>query len=279
MARQKRSENTYQKINTIFKRDAYNVIMPYDEFVEPEFEYLRNLKWRGEEKIDGTNIRIEVIPHIEYVVEFENNIELVETDEVYGVTYDVKYKGKTDNAQIPPRLLKHLEDKYPKIKVLEVLGLKEFIDIKEFPDYKWKNENDVPMYTIYGEGYGIGIQSGGNYIMNGNEFIVFDVKVNNIWLKTEARDEIANKLGAPIVPFIGYFTIDEAIDYVRKGFKSTIAENKNYMAEGLVLRTDLGLLNRMGKRLITKIKYEDFQKYRNVYGTDEKVEQPKNEYY
>jgi hypothetical protein len=51
------------------------------------------------------------------------------------------------------------------------------------------------------------------------------------------------------------------------------------MAEGLVLRTDLGLRNRMGKRLIVKIKYEDFQKYRAVYGTDEKVDQPKNENY
>ena len=47
----------------------------------------------------------------------------------------------------------------------------------------------------------------------------------------------------------------------------------------MVLRTDLGLRNRMGKRLIVKVKYEDFKKYRNVYGTDEKVDQPKNEKY
>jgi hypothetical protein len=108
---------------------------------------------------------------------------------------------------------------------------------------------------------------------------VFDVKVNDIYLLTSARDEIATKLGAPIVPFMGYFTLDEAIDFVRKGFKSTIAENKEFIAEGLVLRTDLGLRNRMGKRLIVKVKYEDFKKYRNVYGTDEKVDQPKNEKY
>ena len=56
MGRQKRSKNTYQKINTIFFRDTKNIIMPYEPFVEPEFEYLRGLKWRGEEKIDGTNI-------------------------------------------------------------------------------------------------------------------------------------------------------------------------------------------------------------------------------
>ena len=106
------------------------------------------------------------------------------------------------------------------------------------------------------------------------------MKVNDIYLKTDARDEIATKLGAPIVPLIGYFTLDEAIDFVRKGFRSVVAENPEVkMAEGLVLRTDLGLRNRMGKRLIVKVKYEDFQKYRNVYGTDDPVEQPHNENY
>ena len=287
MGKQKRSENTYQKINTIFMRDAKNVIMPYEPFTEPEFEYLRSLKWRGEEKIDGTNMRIEVKSSIEYKQEYENNIELIDTDEPIGVHFNVRIAGKTDNAQIPKNLLKHMQEKYPDDKVLASLGLKNFIPVEEWAEHKWVNANGNPdpsiiptMYTIYGEGYGEGIQSGGWYIKGGNEFIVFDVKVNNIYLKTDARDEIATKLGAPIVPLWGYFTIDEAIDFVRKGFRSKIAENPEAkMAEGLVLRTDLGLCNRMGKRLIVKIKYEDFQKYRNVYGTDEPVEQEKNKNY
>ena len=274
MGKQKRSENTYQKINTIFMRDAKNVIMPFEPFVEPEFEYLRSLKWRGEEKIDGTNMRIEV-------KKCQVWDDPVEGSRVEGVSFSVRFAGKTDNAQIPPKLLAHMEAKYPKEKVLASLGLKEFIPVEEWEtEHNWLSYDQIPdLYTIYGEGYGLGIQKGGNYIKNGNEFIVFDVKVNDIYLKTDARDEIATKLGAPIVPFIGYFTLDEAIDFVRKGFKSTIAENPDYMAEGLVLRTDLGLRNRMGKRLIVKVKYEDFQKYRAVYGTDEKVDQPKNENY
>lgn len=274
MGKQKRSENTYQKINTIFKRDAKNVIMPYDPFTEPEFEYLRSLKWRGEEKIDGTSMRIEVTKEI---VPSESSV----VPTVAGVKFNVRYAGKTDNAQILPKLLAHMQEKYPDEKVLIALGLKEFIPIEEWIDHKWNSYDDIPnIYTIYGEGYGEGIQSGGWYIKGGNEFIVFDVKVNNIYLKTEARDEIATKLGAPIVPLIGYFTLDEAIDYVRKGFRSKVAESPEVkMAEGLVLRTDLGLCNRMGKRLIVKVKYEDFQKYRNVYGTDEKVEQEVNTHY
>ena len=275
MGKQKRSENTYQKINTIFMRDAKNVIMPFEPFTEPEFEYLRGLKWRGECKIDGTNMRIEVTKE---VVPSETSI----TPRCAGVKFNVRFAGKTDNAQIPPKLLKYMEEKYPKEKVLASLGLKEFIPVEEWEiDHNWLEYDQIPnIYTIYGEGYGAGIQkAGGNYIKDGVGFIVFDVKVNDIYLKTEARDEIATKLGAPIVPFMGYFTLDEAIDFVRKGFRTGLWDNKDFIEEGLVLRTDLGLRNRMGKRLIVKVKYEDFQKYRAVYGTDEKVDQPKNENY
>ena len=280
MGKQKRSENTYQKINTIFMRDAKNVIMPFESFTEPEFEYLRGLKWRGECKIDGTNMRIEVTKRPEYVRGGDYANE--ENRGVLGVYFDVRYAGKTDNAQIPPKLLKHMEEKYPKENVLAVLGLKEYIPHNEWEiDHNWLEYDQIPnIYTIYGEGYGAGIQkAGGNYIKDGVGFIVFDVKVNDIYLKTDARDEIATKLGAPVVPLMGYFTLDEAIDFVRKGFKTGLWDNKDFIEEGLVLRTDLGLRNRMGKRLIVKVKYEDFQKYRAVYGTDEKVDQPKNENY
>jgi hypothetical protein len=282
----KRSENTYQKIDTIFPRDGYNIIMPYAGFVRPEFEFLRNVKWRAEEKIDGTSMRIEVASEIEYIVEYQNNIELVETDEPRGVHFHVRIAGKTDNANIPPKLKAFMEEHYPEDKVLAAFGLQKFIPAQQFADHKWVDENGRPavnkiprIYTVYGEGYGAGIQKGGNYIKDGVSYIVFDVKVDDMYLLTASRDEIAGKLGAPIVPFIGYFTIDEAIDFVRVGFKSTIAENKDYMAEGLVLRTECGLLNRRGERLITKIKTCDFEKYRNKYGTDGPALQPVNEKY
>ena len=275
MGNQKRSENTYQKINTIFMRDANNVIMPYDRFTEPEFEYLRGLKWRASEKIDGTNMRIEVTK----VPIWDGGIE---GRAINGVEFKVRIAGKTDNANIPKNLLKHMQEKYPDEKVLAALGLKEFIPVDEWEnEHNWLSYEQIPnIYTIYGEGYGEGIQSGGWYIKGGNEFIVFDVKVNDIYLKTNVRDEIAAKLGAPVVPLVGYFTLDEAIEFVRKGFRSLIAQNPDAkMAEGLVLRTDPGLRNRMGNRIIVKIKYKDFQKYRAVYGTDDPVEQPKNEFY
>ena len=43
MGKQKRSENTYQKINTLYKRDINNIIMQHYEWSCPEFEYLNAL--------------------------------------------------------------------------------------------------------------------------------------------------------------------------------------------------------------------------------------------
>lgn len=275
---QKRSANTYQKIDTIFKRDKYNVIMPYAGFVDPVFEYLRNVKFDGEEKIDGENYRIEVTS------------ELIQgrDGEYTGVRFSVAFKGKTDNANLCKTLVPFYEEHYPNEKVFNALGIKEFIPLEEFPEHKWyiSKENPIPdvtkvpkMYTIYAEGYGVSIQSGGGYIKDHTELIGFDVKVNDTYLLRENRDEILNKLGMPIVPFIGQFTIDEAIEYVKKGFKSTISQDKNLIAEGLVLRTPLGLKNRRGDRIIVKVKYKDFAKYFSKYGTYDPVEQVENTNY
>ena len=287
MGKQKRSENTYQKIQTVFKRDEKNVIMPYDELTQPEFDFLRSLPWRCEEKIDGTNIRLEA-ERMVVVDERDGQTRLCPEDKwkgllpfggvVKGVQFEVSYKGKTDNADIHKNLLQHLTENYPKDRILESLGLKRFIPVEEWAEHKWQTADDIHLrYTIYGEGYGAKIQkAGGNYLSQGNGFIVFDVKVDDLYLLASARDEIAAKLGSPVVPFIGMMTLDQAIDLVRTGFKSCIAENKDFMAEGLVIRNELGLKTRRGERIITKLKTCDFQKYRAVYGTLDKVEQHVN---
>ena len=91
---QKRSENTYQKINTIFKRDENNIIMPDAEFAIPELEWLHNCKFDATEKIDGTNIRIEVVPTLNVMSSTSHRND--------AFMFIVRYMGKTDNAQIPP---------------------------------------------------------------------------------------------------------------------------------------------------------------------------------
>ena len=257
MGKQKRSENTYQKINTIFKRDANNVIMPYDEFALPELEWMRNCKFDAEEKVDGMNTRIEVTR--EFITsDIGNNI---------GIKWNVAYKvlnalGLTKEMYVTDELMQE--------KKWSVLNT-------QFNVYELDETKIPKRYTLYGEGYGAGIQSAG-YYRKDNSFIGFDVKVDDMYLLRENRDEIFNKLGVDIVPFMGTFTVDEAIEFVKKGFNSKVAEEP-HLAEGLVLRTPMGLQSRRGERIIFKVKTCDFMKYFNTYGTYDKVDQPKNEMY
>lgn len=223
----------YQKIQTLFKRDERNIIIP-DQFTYPEFEVLKDLKWECTEKIDGTNIRIELAS--------SGNSE-------DGII--MSFKGRTDKAIIPEHLLTKLNWLFDREHLMEALNITD--------------ETQNCNITLYGEGYGAKIQKGGNYISNDVNFILFDVKVGKWWLDREAIKDIANKLGINAVPLMGYMTIPEAIEYVKKGFKSTIAENKDYDAEGLVLKAPCGLLKRDGERLITKIKTVDFRKYQLAY--------------
>lgn len=220
----------YSKIQTLFKRDDKNIIIP-DQFTYPEFEYLKDNKWECTEKIDGTNIRIEL--------DFN-----VHDDGVREV--NVNFKGRTDEATIPAHLYRRLKELFDNVNWLEIFDITSTTSI-----------------TLYGEGYGTKIQKRGNYISSGVDFILFDVKVDNLWLQRDAVEDVANKLNIKVVPLIGYMTIPEAVEYVRRGFKSTIAENKDYDAESLVLKTTTGLLRRNGERLITKIKTVDFRKYRD----------------
>lgn len=223
----------YQKIQTLFKRDERNIIIP-DQFTYPEFEVLKDLKWECTEKIDGTNIRIELAS--------SGNSE-------DGII--MSFKGRTDKANIPEHLLTKLNWLFDREHLMEALNITD--------------ETQDCNITLYGEGYGAKIQKGGNYISNDVNFILFDVKIGKWWLDRESIKDIANKLGINVVPLMGYMTIPEAIEYVKKGFKSTIAENKDYDAEGLVLKAPCGLLKRDGERLITKIKTVDFRKYQLAY--------------
>ena len=226
----------YQKINTLFLRDEKKVIIP-SSFTCDEFEYLKDCKWECTEKIDGTNIRIYISR------EYDG-----EDDWLYGISF----MGRTNDSTIPEHLNLKLQQIFYRV------------------DWKTVFPSLMPgdSVCLYGEGYGNKIQKGSSYISNDVDFILFDVRYNNWWLERKNCEDIANKCGIKIVPIVGYMTIPEAIDLVKKGFKSSISEDKNLIAEGLVLKTPQGLLSRDGKRIITKIKHNDFVKFKNVYGQD-----------
>lgn len=259
----------YQKINTIFKRDQnpgkfHNCIMPEEGFVQEEFEYLRGCKFECTEKIDGTNMSVHIIP-VGYHQEPEGVVIVKDQktgetrrevrENVYVVKYVMEIHGKTEKADTP----KHLQTKMENLFNLDQLMVLFNKDHCYLTPTEANEECINGRVVIFGEGYGAKIQKGGNYISNDCGFILFDVMIGRMYLLRESLEDIAQKLEIPIVPLIGYMTVDEAIEFVRKGFKSTIAENKDYDAEGLVLKTPMGLLNRKGERIITKIKTCDFR--------------------
>lgn len=221
--------NEYQKINTVFKRDMTNKVghnscpLIIGDWSQPEFELLQNVKWDATEKIDGTNIR------------------------VLWDGFSVEFKGRTDRADIPKHLLEKLRELFSYELMKNTFGS------------GYTSNDEKIQICLYGEGYGKKIQVGGNYIKNGVDFILFDIKVGKWYLKREDCQGIAESMDIKHVPLIGRFTLHEAIEFVKSGFKSTIAENTNYEAEGLVLKLNPDLFCRNGQRLITKIKAVDFK--------------------
>jgi ATP-dependent RNA circularization protein (DNA/RNA ligase family) len=146
----------------------------------------------------------------------------------------VKFGGKTDKAQIPSNLTNRLIELFPTEKFLSL---------------------DSTEMCLYGEGHGSGIQKGGgNYSLN-QDFVLFDVKIGHWWLLRKDVEEIAEKLNISVVPIIGAGTLFEAEELVKKGFNSKWG---NFLAEGLVLTPMVPLMSRNGDRVITKLKYKDF---------------------
>jgi len=210
----------YPKIQTVYLRDPDNKYRTLLEgqYALPEFEYLKDNTWIFTEKIDGTNIRV-MWP--------------------CGADFNVVFAGRTDKAQVPPFLHAKLESIFTADAFAKVF--------------------DEPMEVcLYGEGYGARIQkSGGNYISDGVDFILFDVKIGDVYLERRNVEDVAGKLGIGIVPTIGRGTLQDAIKLVRRGFPSYIAE-ADIVAEGLVMKPKVELMTRRGNRIITKIKYKDF---------------------
>jgi ATP-dependent RNA circularization protein (DNA/RNA ligase family) len=204
--------NEYQKINTIFKRDRETNKIILGDYSCPEFEYLKDNLWTFTEKIDGTNVR----------VMWENG--------------ELRFGGKTDNANMPTKLFQKLTSMFDADRFME------------------KFEPEVPV-CLYGEGFGSTIQKGGgNY--GDIDFILFDIKIGHWWLKQEDILEIANFMNIKVVPDAGTGTLQDAIEKVRNGFYSAFG---NFIAEGIVAKPLITLLDRSGQRIITKIKNRDFK--------------------
>ena len=99
------------------------------------------------------------------------------------------------------------------------------------------------------------IQKGGHYISDGVDFILFDIKIGDWWLKREDVVGIAETLGVKTVPVVGIGTLEDAVTGIKSGVQSAFGD---FLAEGMVLRPLVDLKSRNGHRIITKLKHRDF---------------------
>jgi len=217
----------YPKIQTVYLRDPENNMKTLLEgqFSLPEFEFLQDVRWEFTEKVDGTNIRVQYNP--------------------YPLIKGVEFRGKTDNAEIPTFLLDRLIELFPLSKMEKTFVFDNIED------------DELPMVTLYGEGYGPKIQKGGGKYRSDPSFVLFDVKIDKWWLKRQDVDNIAMKLGIESVPIVGHGSLSEMVGLVKAGLKSRWG---NFFAEGIVARPEVELFDRSGKRIITKLKYKDFKR-------------------
>lgn len=154
--------------------------------------------------------------------------------------HKVSFHGRTERANIPSHLVNKLNELF------------SGNDVEELFEQKFGETKVI----LFGEGYGAKIQKGGLY-RNDVSFILFDVYLpdNNLWLKRDSIEDVAKAFGIDIVPVVLTGTIQEAIDFVKTKPKSTIGKAD---MEGLVCRPEIDILDRMGKRVIVKVKVRDF---------------------
>ena len=206
----------YEKIETIFARDEKTKKLNENIYRNETIEFLKDIEWEFTEKIDGTNIRI------------------------YWDGHKVSYYGRTDKAQIPTQLMN---------KLIELFG-------GNINEEMFEQKFGATPVMLIGEGYGTKIQKGGGDYRQDNNFILFDVCINNKYLSRDNVNDIANYFGIESVPVIFSGNLQKGIDFVKTKPNSTIGTAK---MEGLVARPKVELYDKNGNRLIVKIKVCDFE--------------------
>jgi len=214
----------YPKINTLWKRDDKTKHIIEGDYAKEEFKNIK--RWEATEKIDGMNIRI-------YFKRYPDSL---------GAFKGVAFYGRTDNAQIPEELMTHLKNTFTYDKIASIF------------------DEDVDEVWLFGEGYGPKIQNGGGYV-DAQQFILFDVVVDSIWLERDSVFDITEKLSVRNVPVISINTMteDEICEYVKAKHASIIADDEKLIMEGVVCRTKPLMLDRRGNPIFMKLKVKDYE--------------------
>jgi hypothetical protein len=206
----------YPKIETLYDRHEETFKVIPGELRLPEFDAVK--RWHVTEKIDGTNVRIALLPD--------------------GRVF---YGGRTDAAQMPPFLLEYMQQTFTAEKLRA-----------QFPD-------QPETVVLYGEGYGERIQKGGGNYRQGVSVRLFDVRVGDLWLEQGSVLEIASGLEVNVAPILSFrCSLDEAVALVHNpSCVAGIERGWEKPSEGVIARSVPLMLDRMGRRVMWKLKAKD----------------------
>lgn len=212
----------YHKIQSVYKRDPSTDFKAFlkGQFSLPEFEYLASNIWEWTEKFNGECLNINY-------------------NHAFGGSFSLC--GKTVDAQIHPEIVKKF-------------GI-QFLDERGYMLEFFRNIWGTSSVDLFLEGIGPGIHGGGKY---GKEFdyVLFDVLIDGWWLRRKDVFDVGKKLGIKVAPVVGYGTLYELCEFVKRSFLSSWGD---FQAEGVVARPQTELKTRGGARIITKLKHTDFR--------------------
>ncbi len=215
----------YDKFSSPFKKD--------DKWMNTKelAQWLPSGKWIKTEKIDGTNIRI----------------ILTKPDE----------EGNREIHIASRKLILNPEDKSSK----QFMDCIKDVNLNKIKEH-FKDINST--VTIYGEGYGAGVQKGGVYSPDKN-YRVFDIRIGEAYQDFEYVEKVCidNQLNVvPIIEEINSINYAECL-YSLEQFKDTlIKEGHGGKPEGIVYKFEPVLLNKYKERLIFKVKFKDFVEFK-----------------
>jgi ATP-dependent RNA circularization protein (DNA/RNA ligase family) len=208
----------YPKIETLWDRDESTHKVIVGQLRCPEFAAVK--RWHVTEKIDGTNVRVALLP--------DNTL-------FFG--------GRTAAAQMPPFLLDYLQRTFTVERMVAT----------------FRKEGGDALVVLYGEGYGPKIQKVGGTYRADVAMRLFDVRIGRVWLRQDALPAIADELGIHTAPLLASgIGLDDALTLVHRDSATAAMDGgSGCRHEGIIARSDPLMLDRMGQRVMWKLKAKD----------------------
>lgn len=144
-----------------------------------------------------------------------------------------------------------------------------FVEIfdQDFLIEKFKEEFGVISCTIFGEVYGGKCQGMSDTYGKELKFVVFDVKVEDVWLNVPKAENVTQRFGLEFVHYVKTTTNLEDLDREKNRDSVQAIRNgmgKNHPSEGIVIRPLEEFTMNNGQRVIAKHKKDEFRETRRA---------------